>query len=259
MSLWRKTVCVFGAVFMGYGALVCLLTTFSLGNALSFFVGAVFFCYGFWYPALCAHCQAGWRAWFHRLLQGALVLFLGSFCLCSVLLYITGKEEPPQGADVVLVLGAGLKGDQVSLSLAYRLDAAFDYYLQNPGCKILVSGGQGPNEWVTEGSAMKQYLLEKGVAESDLLVEESSSRTMENFLFSKLLIEEAFPQKEVTVVYVTNGFHVFRAGCIAKQTGYDAHGLGAKTVPYLAPAQYLREYFSLLNFFTFDQLLLSSW
>ena len=258
MSLWRKVACCLGVISMCYGAMVCIGTTFSLGNALSFFVGAVFFCYGLWYPAVCAHCQEGWKKRFHRLFQVALVLFLSSLCFCTGLLLVTGKEQPPQGADVVLVLGAGLNKDQVSLSLAYRLDAAFDYYLQNPGCKILVSGGQGPNEWVTEGSAMKQYLLEKGVPESDLWVEEQSSRTMENFLFSKPIIEAAFPQREAKVVYVTNGFHVFRAGCIASQTGYEAHGLGAKTVFYLAPAQYLREYFSLLNFFTFDQLFYSS-
>lgn len=36
--------------------------------------------------------------------------------------------------------------------------------------------------------------------------------------------------------------------------GLTAQGLGAKTVPYLLPAQYLREYFSLLHFYTIDQL-----
>lgn len=257
MSHWRKVACLFGAVAMCYGLLVCVFTTWSFGNALSFFLGALLFCYGRFFPVIVALCQRGWKKRLHRLFQAGLLLFLGSLCLCTAFLLFTGKEQPPSGADVVLVLGAGLNKDQVSLSLSYRLDAAYDYYTQNPGCKILVSGGQGPNEWVSEASAMKDYLIQKGVPESDLLTEDRSSRTMENFLFSKPLMEEALGKTDLQVVYVTNGFHVFRAGCIAAQTGYDAHGLGAKTVPYLAPAQYLREYFSILNFFTFDQIFYS--
>ena len=99
---------------------------------------------------------------------------------------------------------------------------------------------------------MKKYLVSVGVPEEAIIEEDKSSRTVENFQFSKKILDDIFVTKDYEVVYTTNGFHIFRAGLIAKQEGLNAHGLNAESVSFLAPTQYLREYFSILKFLALD-------
>lgn len=85
----------------------------------------------------------------------------------------------------MIVLGAGLRGERVTDLLARRLDAAYDYHLENPNAVIVVTGGQGPGEDIPEARAMKAYLVEKGVPEKQILEEASSTSTEENFCFAR--------------------------------------------------------------------------
>ena len=98
---------------------------------------------------------------------------------------------------------------------------------------------------------MKNYLTENGIDEKYILMEDKSSRTVENFEFSKDILDKYF-NKEYTVIYVTNGFHIFRAGMIAEKTGLNAYGLSSESVLWLEPTNYIREYFSLIKYFLLD-------
>ena len=91
--------------------------------------------------------------------------------------------------DAVIVLGAGLRGENLSLILRNRLDAAVEYYNENPEAVIVVSGGQGPDEDIPEAEAMERYLYEQGVPLNKIIKEDKSTSTEENFKFSKELLE----------------------------------------------------------------------
>lgn len=144
---------------------------------------------------------------------------------------------PEEDADYIVVLGAGLRGDRPSLVLVYRLRAAADYLAHNPDCKVVVSGGQGANEWISEAEAMRRELVDLGVEESRIFLEDQSTSTNENLTFSKQFIPDG-----ASVVIVTNKFHVFRACHLARECGYDSvSGLGAENVWWLNPTNYLRE------------------
>ncbi|MBE5926392.1 MAG: YdcF family protein [Lachnospiraceae bacterium] len=143
---------------------------------------------------------------------------------CGVLLFvflegcvISGMfSKPVRDADYVIVLGAQIKGTRVTKSLAKRLDAAYEYAVDNKDCIIVVSGGQGVGEDTTEAEAMKRYLVDKGI-EADRIIEEGkSTSTKENLLFSKEIIDNP----EAEVVIATNNFHVFRAKRLAGKMGY---------------------------------------
>ncbi|MGE4214397.1 MAG: YdcF family protein, partial [Anaerotignaceae bacterium] len=190
----------------------------------------------------------------HTLFKACLLLFVLSFTICTAVVYQNGNRIPPKNADAIIVLGAGLRGEKVSLSLAYRLDAAIDYYNQNQNSVIIVSGGQGKNELVSEAFAMKTYLLEKGIPEAKIITEDKSSRTVENFSFSKEILDKYFNGTAYETVYVTNSFHIFRAGLIAKQANLVSHGLSAKNVDFLQPTYYIREYFSIIKYFAIDYI-----
>ena len=144
---------------------------------------------------------------------------------------------PEEEADYLIVLGAGLRGDRPSLVLMYRIEAAAEYLLANPESNVVVSGGQGANEWISEAEAMKKALVDLGVDESRIFLEDKSTSTNENLTFSKRFIPE-----DASVVIVTNKFHVFRACHLAREIGYESvSGLGAENVWWLNPTNYLRE------------------
>ena len=109
----------------------------------------------------------------------------------------------------MIVLGCAVRGERVSLTLARRLDAALSYLEQNPEACVVVSGGQGAGEHISEAEAMHRYLTERGIAESRILLEDKSMSTLENFRFSKALIDEAIGP-DAKLVFVTTRFHVFR-------------------------------------------------
>lgn len=144
---------------------------------------------------------------------------------------------PEENADYLIVLGAGLRGERPSVVLRNRINAAAEYLLENPGSKVVVSGGQGSDELISEAEAMRRGLVELGIEETRIFMEDQSTSTNENLTFSKAYISD-----EASVVIVTNKFHVYRACHLARECGYTSvSGLGAENVRWLNPTNYLRE------------------
>lgn len=154
--------------------------------------------------------------------------------------------DAPVGADYCLILGAQMKEHGPSDVLRRRLDAAIVYLEDNPDTKVIVSGGKGSNEPVSEALGMYTYLTEHGIEESRILLEEESGNTWGNFYYSSKLLDIS----EDTVVVVTNNFHVFRAVGIAGKMGYEnVHGLAASSYPYMVPNNLLREFLGVIKDF----------
>lgn len=152
---------------------------------------------------------------------------------------------PGETQDYVIVLGAHVRSTGPSRALALRLDRAYEYALENPDTILIVSGGQGSNEPCTESSAMKQYLLEKGIAEERILEESKSTNTRENLIFSRELIPEG-----ASVGIISNGFHICRALHLAETLGYEnASGIPAKSDLATQPTNLLREFFAVVKDF----------
>ena len=104
----------------------------------------------------------------------------------------------------------------------------------------MVSGGQGAGESVTEASAMKKYMVERGMDESRIYAEEQAKNTMENFEFSKAIIDEV-AGANAKIAFVTTNFHVYRAGQVAREQGVSAVGIPADDVWYLRLNNFMRE------------------
>jgi uncharacterized SAM-binding protein YcdF (DUF218 family) len=146
------------------------------------------------------------------------------------------------------VLGAGLIGSRVPPLLASRLDRALRLYRrdQETGRSpvIVVSGGQGADESVSEAFAMRQYLVERGVPEDDIVLEDQATTTEENLRYSKKLLAERGHIGRV--VAVTNNYHVFRTAVLSHKQGLRLQVIGAPTAWYFVPSAFLREFVALL-------------
>jgi uncharacterized SAM-binding protein YcdF (DUF218 family) len=177
----------------------------------------------------------------------AFVIFYVSFFFIAFLLYSLLVLILPRRSDFdyVIVLGAGLlHGDTVSRLLADRLDKAVRVYENSStSCHIIVSGGKGPDEKISEAAAMKNYLLEKGLKESDILMEDQSSDTMENLVNCQKIIKKRKGSQHTAVV--TSGYHTLRAMIYSKILKFPITGVGAHTAYYYLPSAMIREYAAL--------------
>ncbi len=107
---------------------------------------------------------------------------------------------------------------------------------------FIPSGGQGPDENISEALAMKNYLLEKGINTQNILLEDKSRNTYENFQFSKKLISS----KKANIGFSTTNYHVFRAGLLATEQGLNLEGIGSKTKVYFWINAFIREFIGTL-------------
>ena len=144
--------------------------------------------------------------------------------------------------EYLVILGCGLL-DKKRLSplLMNRLNVAYDLYANKP-CKIVVSGGKGKDEDISEASAMKSYLIHKGVKEKDILCEEKSKSTEENLKYSKEIIGHSF-------MIITSDYHALRVFILSKLLRINASIKTSKTIYYYKFYAMVREYLAILYLF----------
>ena len=175
---------------------------------------------------------------------GLVVLYF----LCIAMSYLVSSvlnviNILPRKIDYVVVLGAGLIGERVTPLLASRIRKGIKVYKANPGSKLIMSGGQGPDEIVSEAFAMKNYALEQGIDENDIILEDKSTSTEENIIFSKKFIPA-----DKSFAVVTNYYHVYRALVQARTLGFRCIGYGAPTKFYFSLNAFIREFIGYLYF-----------
>lgn len=162
------------------------------------------------------------------------------------------SEEP---CKAVIVLGAGVNGTEPSLSLRTRLDAALTYLEGHPEIPVVLTGGLGYGEEITEARCMYEYLTARGIDGSRLILEEQAANTAENFALSRPLLEMAGVNPVTDpVAVVTHDFHMARSRLIAVRQGYvNPQGVPAK-LPWLHLEinYYVRESFALVKTLIFD-------
>ena len=184
----------------------------------------------------------------------SLAVWFVSFVAVESLIIIDSKtSENSNAADYLVVLGAGLYGSTPSPSLKSRLDEALVYADKNLETIIIVSGGQGGNESITESLAMYTYLVNHGVDDSRIIREDMSASTQENIRFSfDIITNHWLAATSPKIAILSNEYHLFRARLIAGREGHDVKLVAAETPMFsLKIAYYAREYFALLKFFVF--------
>jgi len=165
----------------------------------------------------------------------AAVLF---FTVISGLMINAIYQEPASEATLI-VLGCQVLGVTPSDVLAQRLETAYQYLLDKPDAVAILSGGQGPGEWITEAEAMRRYLTARGISKDRLYMEERSTSTYENIVLSQPIIVENKLHQNVAIA--TDGFHQYRAQDYAKNVGLAPGAVPSRTPSDKLPFYWLRE------------------
>ncbi len=232
-----------GALLIGNTLLMSVIANFNIGLLPVAGLGAVLLAYGILFYKL--PCK--------KLISAVLALGLVAILSFGSFLAIYGGQDTADYTEeTVIVLGCGIRGERVSVGLAKRLNKAAEYHEKNPDAMIIVSGGQGPQEDIPEALAMKRYLVEKGIAEDKIIMEDKSTSTITNFRYSREIMEEKGLSLS-SVVFVTNGYHVYRAGSYAKDEGFiDISHLGTDIIWYTVPMNYMREMLAVVKMWVLD-------
>ena len=184
--------------------------------------------------------------WFKRIFIILVCLGMSIFLIVEGLILSGFSKSVPEGLDYLVVLGAQMKRSGPSRALQYRLDAAIDYLTKNPDTYVIVSGGQGSDEHISEAQGMYDYLVEKGISAERIQKEDQSKNTFQNLTFSA----EYLDKERDSVGVVSNNFHVFRAVRIARKAGYQkVHGIAARGEPFLQLNNMMREFLGVMKDF----------
>lgn len=219
-----------GLLFSAAGLFAGYTSAMGTGEAFAVIIGIFFILWSVFYDAFKAKK-------FLRFLKGLFVSILSIMVVYSCFICIFGYTDTASySEDYVIVLGAGLNGTEPSKVLEKRLDKAADYLNINKNATVIVSGGQGRNEAVSEAQAMQLYLISRGIDEGRILMESESTSTYENFAYTKDAVSDG------STVFITNNFHVLRASLMAKLNGIDAAHIGTSTPLSSLPTACIREF-----------------
>ena len=229
---------VFAVILLIYSAFLFLVSNLNLGTIMVAGLGVFFLILGIFFKPLRAACKSGimravkWAVIAVFCLEGALVGFIAAY----------GQfDNADYKEDAVIVLGAGVHGEFVSWPLMERLETAIRYHEKNPDALIVVTGGKGYQESITEALAMERYLLGRGVEPDKIVKEEEATSTNENMRFSKKILDERLGG-DYRIAVVTNNFHIYRGTQIAINEGFKSvTHLHAKLQWYNLLPCYLRE------------------
>jgi len=177
---------------------------------------------------------------------GFIGLYLFKFVCYIVATILLLMTKPTLNQDYIVVHGSGLINGNVPPLLGGRIDKAIAFYewqknIRRPP-KLILSGGQGSDEPRPEAVAMAEYAQQKGIPTCDLLLEDQSTTTFENMIFSKKIMESDSGGEPYNCIFSTSNYHVFRTGVYARVAGLNMDGIGSKTALYYLPNALIREY-----------------
>ncbi len=197
--------------------------------------------------------MAGWKKWLIALLALIAAGVLAFAALLGVVL--AGSHTDLYGEpSIMIILGCQVRADGPSVLLQDRLDTALDYLEDHPDMTVIASGGQGPDEHISEAEAMADYLVEHGFPEGQILLEDESHNTSQNLMYTRELLEESGLDWQGNLLVVSNGFHLARVRMLAQRYGLGEISTLAAPSSHVPSRlmMYIREPLALVKSFLFD-------
>lgn len=244
MKKKKAALIIIGLILILNAVLMTITSNINAGIIVEFLLGAVFTLYGICLGKIRPPKWLTGIFWGGVSVLAVFIVFLFTYGISD---NISGRE------DAVIVLGSGIRGEQLTVGLKNRLDEAVECYKENDDIIIVVSGGQGAQEDITEALAMERYLLRCGIPQESIIKEEKATSTYENFVYSKQILDKKLGT-DYEVAFVTNDYHIYRAGSLAKIAGYEytTHS-HSSTMWYTVLPSCIRECMAVVKLWVFKQ------
>lgn len=177
---------------------VCVLTVLAVAATVAF-------------DLLCRRQEKRWARYAVKLIALLLASGIAIFAMLELRIVDYGRTDHSREVSAVVILGAGVNGTEPSLSLRVRLETALDYLDGRGDIPIVVTGGQGGGESITEARCMADWLIAHGVAEERIWLEEQAGNTQENIAYSRELLRAKGVDLTENIAVVTADYHLYRA------------------------------------------------
>ncbi len=119
----------------------------------------------------------------------------------------------------ILVPGVRLQADQPVADFTQRLARSLQLFDSEKNHRLILLGGWTQGSSISEATAGQDYLVQCGIPEGRILLEQRSLHTLENFLFARQLMAES-PETGCCVI-ITNRYHLARCSSMASYIGID--------------------------------------
>lgn len=235
----RKVLIVLGILLFFWCFLLVFAGIFNIGSLTGMVVGALLVLYG---AAPQLFTSLPWQL---QTVIKLIVLVIAALTVSITAVMVSAILQPAAEADTVIVLGCKVDRNGPSRMLRERLDAADNYLERHPDAIVIVTGGKGRDEPEPEGDAMQKYLVQKGIDQNRIYIENKSTSTRENLLNAADIMQKHNLSSPALIV--TNEFHVLRAQMIARSIGMHASTLPARTAAFYFGPYFIRELYGVLS------------
>lgn len=182
----------------------------------------------------------------------AVILLLGVlYCLVlSCCMIYHAHKKPKEQPKAMIVLGCKVRGTVPSLMLSRRIKAAYEVLQENPDMIVLVSGGKGSDEEITEAQCMYNELTRLGIAPERIIMEDQSKSTSENLRFCRKILDAQGIHGPLYLA--TDSYHEMRAQILAGIENLPpCYPVTPYTSWYLLPTYWVREWFGIAHAIVF--------
>lgn len=245
---WRLPLFLLGLLALIWFMIPLYVRIINIGNLTGMVVSVLLMGIALFFPQLKRLVKRMYQGTIGRIVVILVAVIAAAAVLSAGVLtgfMIRAANQTPPADATVVVLGCKVNGTTPSLMLTRRLEAAQAYLEKNPDAKCIVSGGQGPDEGVSEAQAMQTWLTAHGIDAQRIYMEDESTNTEENMAFSKRIMQQNGLSEQVAIV--TDGFHQLRASLIAQDQYITPYSVPADTPWFTFSAYYVRELYALVE------------
>ena len=203
---------------------------FTAGTVIGWVIFGLIIALGVFWKKFCALVKRLWSRIFGKIavcVIGAAAAFAAGICVFFSVNMLLSSEKPLDKTEAVIILGCQVRGEEPSVMLKNRLDAALEVLRENPEAVCIASGGKGDRENISEAECMRRYLIANGIEDERIFTEDKSASTEENIAFSREILGNLGISDNIMIV--TSEFHQYRAAIYAKKNGLQTGAHSAKT------------------------------
>jgi uncharacterized SAM-binding protein YcdF (DUF218 family) len=166
--------------------------------------------------------------WATAILLTAIILAGGAIFGTAAMVIAQARTDEARPVDAIVVMGAAQYHGRPSPVFEARLEHALALYERGLAPIIVVTGGKQPGDTYTEAEAAQIWLMERGVPEDAIRLENEGRSTRGSI---KAVPDVLPPAGGVSVLVVSDGFHLFRSELMFRDLGYDAYSSPAPDSP----------------------------
>lgn len=145
-----------------------------------------------------------------------------------------GRREASAPADAIVVLGAAQYAGRPSPVLRARLDHAYDLWKERKAPTVILTGGHGDGDTISEAEVGVRYLQRRGIPAKAMLAETQGRDTEQSIAAVAAMAGQA---NVGSVILVSDPFHMFRLQLLSWRHGLRAACSPTRTSPIARSAE----------------------